>query len=118
MNDFIPARGFDAITALGRRAEMLGGLWFPVFDVEADAISFARYVGGYFHTVLDDAAVDWTRPIDYRGLVTRAVLEAPMHHTFVTDYAGPASILYGRLGYFSSVDLKNRWTAVPPGEAA
>jgi hypothetical protein len=42
------------------------------------------------HTVINEALIDWRNPgANYAGVVTRAVDEAPGHHAFVTEYAGP-----------------------------
>jgi len=51
----------------------------------------------YHHVVLDDVAYDWVNGngASYDALVARAVFEAPAHHAFVTEYAGPSSILSG-----------------------
>ena len=54
----------------------------------------------YHHTVINEAAIDWTAPLfSYARLVTRAVGEAPGKHSFVTEYAGPASIMRQQLDY-------------------
>jgi hypothetical protein len=52
----------------------------------------------YHHVVLDQAALDWNDSLNgYDFLVRRAVLEAPEHHGFVTDYAGTSSGMRGVL---------------------
>lgn len=46
----------------------------------------------YQHTVLNDARIDWqSAGSNYNDVVIAAVGEAPEHHTFVTEYAGPAT---------------------------
>ena len=48
----------------------------------------------YRHAVVNDALIDWeTGGQNYQALVTRAVGEAPGRHAFVTDYAGPSSVM-------------------------
>jgi hypothetical protein len=52
----------------------------------------------YFHTVLNDAAIDWLGGADnYNQLVIDATREAEGRHTFVTEYASTSSILLGVL---------------------
>jgi len=52
----------------------------------------------YHHVVLNDALVDWFGgATNYGALVTRAVAEAPQRHAFVTDYAGPSSVMKDKL---------------------
>jgi hypothetical protein len=45
----------------------------------------------YYHVVLDEMAY-WLGE-DYNALLIRGVSEAPMHHAFVTEYAGTSSIM-------------------------
>ncbi|MSP59877.1 MAG: DUF2330 domain-containing protein [Myxococcales bacterium] len=48
----------------------------------------------YYHTVLNDAAIDWLSPTaTYKDLITRAVADAPGRHSFVTEFAGSASVM-------------------------
>jgi hypothetical protein len=48
----------------------------------------------YRHAVINETALDWeTGGQAYQALVTRAVGEAPGRHAFVTDYAGPSSVM-------------------------
>jgi hypothetical protein len=48
----------------------------------------------YHHTVLNDAYIDWlTSAQNYTSLITRAVGEAPGKHSFVTEYAGPSTLV-------------------------
>lgn len=48
----------------------------------------------YHHVVINDALVDWFGGAkNYSAVVTRAVAEAPDKHAFVTDYAGPSSVM-------------------------
>jgi hypothetical protein len=51
----------------------------------------------YHHTVINDAYIDWLRGAqNYTSVITRAVGEAPGKHSFVTEYAGPPSIVTDR----------------------
>jgi hypothetical protein len=48
----------------------------------------------YRHAVVNETLLDWeTNGQSYQSLVTRAVQEAPGRHAFVTDYAGPSSVM-------------------------
>ncbi|MDX2012451.1 MAG: DUF2330 domain-containing protein [Myxococcaceae bacterium] len=48
----------------------------------------------YRHAVINETLLDWeTGGQNYQSLVTRAVGEAPGRHAFVTDYAGPSSVM-------------------------
>lgn len=48
----------------------------------------------YRHAVVNETLLDWeTNGQTYQSLVTRAVQEAPGRHAFVTDYAGPSSVM-------------------------
>jgi Uncharacterized protein conserved in bacteria (DUF2330) len=53
----------------------------------------------YYHTVLDDAAIDWTRPTNYGDVLTRAVAEAPGRHSFVTEFAGSGRPMASQLDW-------------------
>lgn len=54
----------------------------------------------YFHTVLDDAAIDWANAgANYQDLVIRATKEAEGRHTFVTEFAGKSDVMKGVLDY-------------------
>lgn len=53
MNEFYKARGFNALVAKGTAFQMNATLWFPVFADEQDAVSFARYVGGFARRVVN-----------------------------------------------------------------
>ncbi len=54
----------------------------------------------YYHTVLDDAAIDWLNAgANYNDVIIRATQEAPQHHTFVTEYAGSSSVMQKKLDY-------------------
>jgi hypothetical protein len=55
-SDFRPARGFDRIVAPAIKAELSGGIWFPVFATEVEALAFCRYVGGFARRVAPGAA--------------------------------------------------------------
>lgn len=48
----------------------------------------------YNHTVLNDAAIDWRNSgNNYNDVIIRAVSEAPEHHSFVTEFSGPTSVM-------------------------
>ena len=48
----------------------------------------------YFHTVLNDAAIDWLNAAqNYISVLTDAVDESDGHHSFVTEYAGTSEIM-------------------------
>jgi hypothetical protein len=46
----------------------------------------------YHHTVLDDMTV-WLSTDSYNNALIRAAKEAPKRHTFLTEYAGPSSLM-------------------------
>jgi hypothetical protein len=48
----------------------------------------------YFHTVINDAMLDWTNGAqNYNDVIIKAVGEATGKHSFVTEYAGTSSVL-------------------------
>jgi hypothetical protein len=48
----------------------------------------------YYHTVINDLAIDWaTSGQNYNDVIIKAVGEAPEKHSFVTEYAGDATIM-------------------------
>ncbi len=52
----------------------------------------------YNHAVLNDSVIDWpSRGANYNDVVIRAVGEAPGRHAFVTEYAGPSTVMRGVL---------------------
>jgi len=52
----------------------------------------------YFHTLLNDAKVDWINfGANYVDVVTKAANEAERGQTFVTEYAGTSSVMVDRL---------------------
>jgi hypothetical protein len=54
----------------------------------------------YYHTVINDAAVDWlTAGQNYNDVIIKASGEAPKHHTFVTEYAGSSGVMKGQLDF-------------------
>ncbi len=54
----------------------------------------------YHHTRINDAAIDWINAgANYAQVVTDAVDEIEGHHSFVTEYAGPSSIMREILDY-------------------
>jgi hypothetical protein len=68
----------------------------PDMGIEVFLLGNARAIPrNYRHVVLDDLPVWLNR--DYPSLVVRAVREAPLHHAFVTEYAGRSSVMSGVL---------------------
>jgi hypothetical protein len=56
MSDFQPARNFNQLAALGKTITTASGkYWFSVFRNEEDALSFARYTGGFARRVVSGA---------------------------------------------------------------
>jgi hypothetical protein len=53
----------------------------------------------YYHTVLNDALINWEGAANYKSVVTQAVSEAPQKHSFVTEYAGSSGVMKNRLNY-------------------
>jgi MYXO-CTERM domain-containing protein len=52
----------------------------------------------YYHTVLNDAKLDWLNGAqNYNDVIIAATKEAPQRHTFVTEYAGSSSLMQKRL---------------------
>jgi hypothetical protein len=52
----------------------------------------------YYHTVINDAKLDWLNAgQNYNDVIIAAVGEAPGKHSFVTEYAGTASVMRGIL---------------------
>jgi hypothetical protein len=48
----------------------------------------------YYHTVIDDALIDWTTAgQNYNDVIIKATHEADGRHTFVTEYAGTSSVM-------------------------
>lgn len=48
----------------------------------------------YRHTVANDALIDWINAgSNYIDVITRAVDEAPEHHSFVTEFAGSTEVM-------------------------
>ena len=54
----------------------------------------------YFHTVIDDALIDWNNAAtNYNDVIIKAVGEASGKHSFVTEYAGSSSVMKNVLNY-------------------
>mgnify|MGYP000861795005 CR=1 FL=1 len=54
----------------------------------------------YYHTVLNDAAIDWLSGAqNYNAVVIRATKEAEKRHTFITEYAGTSGVMKGVLDW-------------------
>jgi MYXO-CTERM domain-containing protein len=52
----------------------------------------------YYHTVINDSKIDWLRAgANYNDVIIAATHEAPERHTFVTEFAGSAERMRGRL---------------------
>jgi hypothetical protein len=48
----------------------------------------------YYHTVINDLAIDWANSgRNYNDVIIEAVGQAPFKHSFVTEYAGPSTIM-------------------------
>jgi hypothetical protein len=48
----------------------------------------------YYHTVIDDAAIDWINAgANYNDVIIKATHEADGRHTFVTEYAGTSNVM-------------------------
>jgi hypothetical protein len=71
----------------------------PDMGIQVWMLGAARAIPrNYFHTVLNDARIDWlTAGRNYNDLVVAATREAPGRHTFVTEYAGPSAPMVGLL---------------------
>jgi hypothetical protein len=64
----------------------------PDMGIEVFELGEARAIPrNYHHVVLDEISI-WFGA-DYNALLTRAVKDAPMHHAFVTEYAGSSSVM-------------------------
>ena len=63
----------------------------------------------YFHTRINDAALDWLGSAsNYIEVLTNAVDEANEHQSFVTEYAGTSSIMHDVIDYegrFGNLDI-------------
>jgi MYXO-CTERM domain-containing protein len=54
----------------------------------------------FFHTQINDARIDWLdNGSNYIEVINEAVDEADGHHSFITEYAGPSSVMIDRLDY-------------------
>lgn len=72
----------------------------------------------YQHTVLNDARIDWQRAgANYNELVIAAVGEAAGHHTFVTEYAGPATPVRTAMSPAGRFGSKSELAAQPDASA-
>ena len=67
----------------------------PNMGIEVFVLGAGRAIPrNYNHTVLNDAALDWNNfGQSYASLVNAAVLEAPKHHTFITEFAGSTVVM-------------------------
>lgn len=73
----------------------------PDMGIAAWVLGDARAIPrNYYHTVLNDAAIDWVNAgSNYFEVLTRAVDESPGHHSFVTEYAGTTNVMLDVLDY-------------------
>jgi hypothetical protein len=67
----------------------------PNMGIQVYLVGNGRAIPRNFrHVVVNDVLLDWEGGAqNYQALVTRAVGEAPSRHAFVTDYAGPSSVM-------------------------
>ncbi|MBL8910393.1 MAG: DUF2330 domain-containing protein [Archangium sp.] len=67
----------------------------PNMGVQVWMLGASRAVPrNYHHVVINDAQLSWQSQVNnYSGVVTAAVAEAPQKHAFVTEYAGPSSLM-------------------------
>ncbi|WP_170136113.1 DUF2330 domain-containing protein [Nannocystis exedens] len=80
----------------------------PDMGVRVFGLGHSRYApSNYRHVELNDVAIDWTTSADNYTDVVRRAIDAPMAdgHGFVTEYAGPSSVV-NTAGVFSG-----RWDA-------
>jgi Uncharacterized protein conserved in bacteria (DUF2330) len=80
-----------ALTSTGAQPHMGIAVWLL-----GDGRAIPR---NYYHTVLNDAQLEWRSGSNYRDVLIRAVAEAPGKHSFVTEYAGPAAPFQSLLDY-------------------
>jgi MYXO-CTERM domain-containing protein len=68
----------------------------------------------YNHTIINDAVIDWpSSGANYDEVVIRAVGEAPGKHAFVTEYAGPSTVMRGVLTPAGRFGTKAQLAAMP-----
>jgi hypothetical protein len=68
----------------------------------------------YYHTVLDDAAIDWlSGGSNYNDVVIRATKEAPGRHTFITEYAGTSGVMNAALYWSGRFGTRAELAAQP-----
>ena len=68
----------------------------------------------YNHTILNDAVIDWpSNGANYNNVIIRAVGEAPGKHTFVTEYAGPSTVMKNVLTPVGRFGSKSELAAQP-----
>ncbi len=72
----------------------------------------------YNHTIINDAVIDWpSRGANYNDVIIRAVGEAPGKHTFVTEFAGPSTVMRSVLTPFGRFGTKEEFAATGTPEA-
>jgi len=71
----------------------------PDMGIQVWMLGAARAIPrNYYHTVIDDALIDWTTAgQNYNDVIIKATREAQGGHTFVTEYAGPSSVMVGQI---------------------
>ena len=68
----------------------------------------------YFHPVLNDAKIDWfTSGANYNDVIIAATREAEGRHTFVTEYAGPSTVMRDLLDPAGRFGVKSELAAQP-----
>lgn len=85
----------------------------PDMGIQVWELGEARAIPrNYHHTLLDELPI-WLGSEDYQSLVVRAMHEAPLHHSFITEYAGPSSVMRGVLdppGRFGDLSVLRQLT--------
>ncbi len=87
------------LTSVGAIPDMGILVWFL-----GDSRAIPR---NYYHVELDEMPI-WENLTGYPAAVIRAIHEAPSRHAFITEYAGPSSIMVGQLdapGRFGDLDV-------------
>lgn len=71
----------------------------PDMGIQVWMLGAARAIPrNYFHTLIDEALIDWTTAgQNYNDVIVKATREAEGRHTFVTEYAGPSSVMVGQV---------------------
>jgi len=68
----------------------------------------------YYHTVINDALLDWnTSGANYNDVIIKATREADGRHTFVTEYAGPSTVMQKILNPTARFGIQTELAAQP-----